>query len=555
MIREVRLRRFKQFSSLDMKLPGHVVLAGPNNGGKTTVLQAIAAWDLSFRRWRELNDTRKHNGAYTHCPIARPDFLAVPLPRNSLDLLWTGRDRGTAIEITICTEAWALTMEFRFDAEQVRVRPVAASAVSEIRDVDLSVAYVPPMGGLAPEEPLYGQDEFLVGRFAEGRPGDVLRNLLFRASQDQNAWERLTSTVRRLFGFELEVPRAGQYLTANYQVAGKSFDLVSAGSGFQQVVMLMTMLVTRPGSVLLIDEPDAHLHVILQDAIFRELHHLAMSTKAQLIVATHSEVIIDSVDPTQLVAMPAAKPLLNATQREALVSGLAMLSNTDVMLAKVVPGILYVEGHTDLEVLCAWARVLAHPSLEVLTKQLLWHRYSTVARGEIAAFKASDHYRALQLLVPELRALEIQDRDGNPHLPETQITGSGHQLIRWRRYEIESYLVHPDALARFVEHKAGSEAAVEAVREYLRQNLPPAVLQAPLAEHPMLLASKARVELLPPALKAAGIWTEYTDFHEIAALMRPDEIHPEVREKLDAICTAFGISPTPPPAPPAGLTP
>ena len=35
--------------------------------------------------------------------------------------------------------------------------------------------------------------------------------------------------------------------------------------------MLLTMLNTRPGAVLLLDEPDAHLHVILQDAIYGEL--------------------------------------------------------------------------------------------------------------------------------------------------------------------------------------------------------------------------------------------------------------------------------------------
>ena len=39
--------------------------------------------------------------------------------------------------------------------------------------------------------------------------------------------------------------------------------------------MLLTMLNTRPGSVLLLDEPDAHLHLILQDAIYGELRSAA----------------------------------------------------------------------------------------------------------------------------------------------------------------------------------------------------------------------------------------------------------------------------------------
>ena len=34
---------------------------------------------------------------------------------------------------------------------------------------------------------------------------------------------------------------------------------------------------------------------------------------------------------------------------------------------------------------------------------------------------------------------------------------------------------------------------------------------------------------------------DYTRFSEIAAIMAPTEIHPEVREKLDFIQQAFGL--------------
>ena len=50
MIRSVRIRGFKRFREVDFSLPGHVVLAGPNNTGKTTLLQAIASWALALRR-------------------------------------------------------------------------------------------------------------------------------------------------------------------------------------------------------------------------------------------------------------------------------------------------------------------------------------------------------------------------------------------------------------------------------------------------------------------------------------------------------------------------
>lgn len=46
MIRAVKIRRFKRFEEVAFDLNGrHVVLAGPNNMGKTTILQAISACD------------------------------------------------------------------------------------------------------------------------------------------------------------------------------------------------------------------------------------------------------------------------------------------------------------------------------------------------------------------------------------------------------------------------------------------------------------------------------------------------------------------------------
>jgi hypothetical protein len=53
---------------------------------------------------------------------------------------------------------------------------------------------------------------------------------------------------------------------------------------------------------------------------------------------------------------------------------------------------------------------------------------------------------------------------------------------------------------------------------------------------------KARTEVIPPILDAAGLHGfPYTRYHEIAAVMKPEEIHPEVVEKLDAIQRAFRL--------------
>ena len=543
-IRRVLIEGFKRFDHVEFVLPGHVVVAGPNNSGKTTLLQAIAAWSLALARWKELNDYQRHGGSYTRAPMARQAFSAVPL--RSFDLLWRNRTYGGVVKITISTDDWSVPMRFEADStEQIYVRPAAVDP-HRVRAAALTTAFVPSMTGLSVEEPVYTRPK-LDQLLGQGKPGEMLRNLLVEAHRSQPAWDRLQESIHRLFAYRLEPPDStGAHILAEYRPSddGPRLDVASAGSGFQQVLMLLGMLNTRPGAVLLLDEPDAHLHMILQDAIYGELRSTAARTGSQLIVATHSEVIIDSVDARELcVLLDQPRMLADVAEKEALVTSLRVLSNDDIMRALQAPGVLYLEGHTDLEVLRAFARVLNHPAEALLTRDLFWKQTVAETRQGGAGVKARDHYGALKL-VRDIPALELIDGDSRPEIPSSTITGTGFQRWRWRRYEIESYLVHPEALARFVAStvgEAGSAQHVADLRTYLTANLPPAIVERPLDNHAYLNSTKARAEILPPALTAAGLPAfPYTRYFEIASLMRPEEVHPDVRQALDTIVKAFG---------------
>ena len=319
MIRRVMLRKFRRFAEETFDLPGNIVLAGPNNTGKSTVLQAIGAWGLAFDRWKRTNDFQKHGGSFTRVPITRQTFSAVPL--RTFELLWRDRDYQGLVEIGISTDDWTIPMELEADStEQIYVRPKRTVLGPTAREAELRTVYVPPMSGLSIEEPVY-QGAKIDQLLGQSRPGEVLRNLLVEAARSESAWPILQNTIRRLFGYELHPPNAeGPDIVAEYSHArdGARFDIASGGSGFQQVLMLVTFLLTRPASVLLVDEPDAHLHVILQDVIYNELRSLAVKQDSQLVVATHSEVIIDSVDPRELCMMYGRPRMLTDTEERTL---------------------------------------------------------------------------------------------------------------------------------------------------------------------------------------------------------------------------------------------
>ena len=552
-IRRVVVRNFKKFGDLTFDLPGHTVIAGPNNMGKTTLLQAIAAWDVTFKTWKSLNNFHRRGGGYQYAPIARQGFAAVPL--RQFDLLWNEKRTDKPIEIRLeFDRGEPLDMEMWHDTtEQIKVHPSNTVEPATARNTNVSTVFVPPMTGLAREEPLYARDETVDGLLASGRPGEVLRNLLVKAHQSA-AWEKLQGAIKRLFNYELTVPVVGANIVAEYRRPGASttYDIASAGSGFQQVLMLLTFLHTRPGSILLLDEPDAHLHVILQDAIYGELRSVAAETGSQLIIATHSEVIIESVDPRELCLMYGTPKLLSTTQeRTQLIQSLGVLTHTDIMLAESTRGVLYVDDYTDMDILRAWAKVLGHRAQDLLATELLWKARVIQQREGGSGIQAKDHFDALLLVRPGLPGLQLLDGDAHPGVQQIPITGVGLQRLRWLRYEIESYLVHPRPIEEFVRRQLGDqgvEPAVQDMRAHMERTFRVEFMQNPLAPEPLvesyLRTTKARRDILPPILAAAGLQgLSYTRYHEIAALMKPEEIHPEVREKLDDICRAFGVAP------------
>ena len=549
-IHRVVIRNFKRFGDETVfDLPGHVVLVGPNNCGKTTFLQAVATWAFAYKYWRARTpDVNPRNG-FQKVPIARQAFSSVPL--RGFDHLWTDRKHGGNIEIEVDVHGEGttppLTMEIQPDtSEQAYIRPKWMDSSFWLHmNPPIDVVYVPPMTGLSIEEPVY-QAPKISQLLALGRPGEAIRNLLLQASTDEPTWRELTATIYRLFGYDLIAPDAsGAEIIADYRrtSSGPRFDISSAGSGFQQVLMLMTFLTTRRGAVLLVDEPDAHLHVILQGSIYQELKRLAAARDSQLVLATHSEVIVNSVDPTEItMLLHEPKPLIDKAQRNVLASALRVLPNSDIMLVRQAPGVLYLEGHTDLSILKEWARILEHPVTKLFdSPNFLWRPAVWEVADGVSGVKSRQHFEALQLVQPNLKALEILDGDSAGQQQPTSLTGTGYRKMKWRRNEIESYLVHPAVLERFAAQLAGPAAAV-AMQSYLQDTLPPQGLRAPFEDLPIFANAKARELLLPPALSAAGLTDlPYTEYFRIAAIMTPDEIHPEVTEKLDGICTAFGL--------------
>ena len=89
MLTNISIRNFKTFENADLELGERVVLVGPNNSGKSSVLQALALWSVGVRRWVEKHGTEDAPQKRPGATINRRDLIALPIP--SADLLWRNR--------------------------------------------------------------------------------------------------------------------------------------------------------------------------------------------------------------------------------------------------------------------------------------------------------------------------------------------------------------------------------------------------------------------------------------------------------------------------------
>ena len=561
MIRHVRLGSFKRFRDQSFELDDSIVLAGPNNAGKSTLLQAIATWKFGLDHWLAQREGGSKGVKRTGVALTRRDFTAVPI--REMNLLWKdrvvsgGEGPGASRLLEIVVEGqspdenWKCGLEFQYaNREMVYVRPLGAKHM-EAEEInafppqaakELRVVHVPALFGIQRDEPKHerGMQDLLIG---QGRSGDILRNLLLEvgdrteggsgADARESAWESLTGHMRDLFRIDLMPPShgAGQpYITCQYrESSGESspsrkspryrpLDLASVGSGTLQVLLLLGFLYARPGTVMLLDEPDAHQHIILQRDVYALLRKIARERDGQVIMATHSPTILDATEPERVLSFAGDSPraLRTATERERTIEALRQLNTTDLLLGQDVGAVLYVEDQTDERILRAWAAILDHPLQEFFS-----HAYVHWLGGRWLE-DAKKHHFALHGAFTDIPAVCLLDGD-NREAPERETTRLGMEVLRWKRYEIENYLFHPDPIARLFDFPL--------VVESFQKMVPPETEL--FGDSVVFVRSKGSTELLMPLLKAVGHPTNKSDLYLIAEAMKREEIHPEVVQKLD----------------------
>lgn len=290
----------------DIPLGPLTLLVGQNGCGKSSVLKAIH-WAV---RCASLAENQRLSLELMDF-VPSVDFRSLA-HRSTLQ----GRARGGATTLPVI-----VTFKKGVEEGSVKLKALGNDAgvnvetsgpgILELINEEPQTAYIPGLAGLAEHETILAAPVFR-RRAASGDGGSVLRQMLLNIhSKDMNTGEadveltRLSALVERVIpGARFWVKfdqRRDAFIRAwfftpdmKYEGGGSNYTtmrrpLEMAGTGLLQVTQIFAYLLVFRPRLLLIDEPDAHLHPSSQERLISALELAAKDFQnTQIILSTHS---------------------------------------------------------------------------------------------------------------------------------------------------------------------------------------------------------------------------------------------------------------------------
>jgi AAA15 family ATPase/GTPase len=563
MITKVVINNFKKLENVEFSLSQSLVIIGTNNSGKSTIFQALCLWEIGVTNYLvalKKNDLDRRG----FVAINRKDLLNSPI--SDARFLWRNKKvtlhsenktHPIKLEIEIQGEndgqKWNCKTEFTFtNAESFTCRIV--SGLKEIEQLyenenGIHFGFLQPMSGIATTEVKLTQGAVDM-KMGEGKTSEVLRNICYEVlypeihkTQTEENWKSLCNAIQSMFGAELQKPefiKVNGTIQLEYIENGIRYDISSGGRGFQQMLLLLAYLFASPNTVLLLDEPDAHLEVIRQRQAFQLINQLANQNNAQIIIASHSEVVLDeAADASKVIALIENQAIelntaSNSNSLRNIKKALTEIGWEKYYLAKQKKHVLYLEGSTDLQMLLQFANRLNHkvePLLRVANVQYT---------GDNVPNTAVQNFKALKEFFQDLNGLALFDKI-DKNTDDIKL----FKIVYLKRRELENYFATPELLLKYAKllaskHKhISTDTLTNTMQECINLCTLPLYLQD--LEHQWWKDAKLSSDWLdlifPQFYKQLNLPQDFykRDYYQLISLIEIDKIDKELATHLDLI--------------------
>lgn len=461
MLTKLELSNFRRFERHEISLGSTTILVGPNNAGKSSIIEALRLIALVVRYGPQTN--------FTNAPLwvdgDHPSKGVVPSLRNrGFELrsaiynlgeppagIVAHFSGGQRVEVLIGPGEEVIAFMYAADGRAVSTRPAARALQLPL------IAIQPQVGPLTFEESALDPD-YVRRMEGSARAPQHFRNQLVDATNEQ--FHRFATSAEAGWpGLQIQ-QRFVQDERCFLLVRDRGFtgEVSMMGHGLQMWLQTIWFLIRNSDSpTVILDEPDVYMHADLQRGLIRRLR----GGRAQLIVATHSAEILSEVDPEEVVVVDSSQsqslPASDLAAVQQVIDDMGGVHSLQLARLWRARRVLLVEGD-DLRLLERFQSVLlpdapplgAAPSWDIGG----WGGFNYAIGSAMALRNSADQ---------EIRTFCLLDSDF--HVEEeiqrrlAEAKARNVELHIWRRKEIENYLLHPDVIARVALHRDSGRGA------------------------------------------------------------------------------------------------
>lgn len=297
-LQSVRIQRFKRIEDALFDLDAINVLVGANNSGKSSIIQGLH-FAIGV-----LQSLKLINGDIRRTASTLSPTQLIYSPSESVYCLGKGGELRT-------DEAQAIAVNFTLtsgESCEIKIRKgknrnisVAVDSVETaemISDIKAPFSiFSPGLAGIAKNE-TYLSDGVLLRTLARGDANLVLRNILFRL-WDKPEWDNFIQDLHEVFPeTNIKVsflPETDEHIQVLISTDSGEVPIELAGTGVLQAAQILSYIHRFSPRLIVLDEPDSHLHPNNQRLLCKLLRTIAEERDTQVILTTHSRHVVDAL--------------------------------------------------------------------------------------------------------------------------------------------------------------------------------------------------------------------------------------------------------------------
>lgn len=302
----IAIERFKKIERmLLLELANINVIVGGNGSGKSSILQAIHFSVMTAVAHKE-NGRQQTFSAEKLMYVPTNDFVVLRhgTPYRNQDtedsysrvtlskrFVEDGADELYSYDVKI----WKGKNHGNISCERTGDANRIGNAITNA--INLFSIYAPGLAGISQREEL--KSKAIVRRgVASGDANLYLRNIIYYISQERQL-EQLNELIGLIFpGYSIEVvfdEYKDTHINVFLRSNGRREYIELAGTGFLQALQIASYVIYFKPKLLLLDEPDSHLHPNNQSILCVALEYVADKYNTQVLLSTHSRHMVDAL--------------------------------------------------------------------------------------------------------------------------------------------------------------------------------------------------------------------------------------------------------------------